>query len=391
MKNKKNVGIYVHIPFCKQKCKYCDFKSYVGKENKIKDYIKWLVYEIKEIGEGNRLDYENNLDDLAVIDTIYIGGGTPSFIESKYIKDIMDTIKKNYTLAENVEVTIEVNPGTVTEEKLLDYKNAGINRLSIGLQSCKKELLEELGRIHNYEEFENTYKLARKVGFKNINVDLMIGLPNQTIKDIEESLNKLIKLNPEHISVYSLIVEEETPLFKEIQNETLKLPGDEIEREMYWYVKNELENSGYIHYEISNFAKPGFESKHNMNCWKQQEYIGVGAAAHSYTNGVRFSNVDTIEEYISNYENGKEEDNLIFHEKQNKKSMMKEYMMLGLRKIEGIKIQDFKSKFAENPIFIYRKEFEKLIKEELIEIDGDVVKLTKKGLDLANLVWEEFV
>ena len=202
MKNKKNVGIYVHIPFCKQKCKYCDFKSYVGKENKIESYIKWLTYEIKEIGEGNRLDYENNLDDLVVIDTIYIGGGTPSFIESKYIKNIMNTIKENYTLADNVEVTIEVNPGTVTEEKLLDYKNAGINRLSIGLQSCKIELLKELGRIHNYEEFENTYKLARKIGFENINVDLMIGLPNQTIKDIEDSLNKIIKLEPEHISVY---------------------------------------------------------------------------------------------------------------------------------------------------------------------------------------------
>lgn len=391
MKNKKNVGIYVHIPFCKQKCKYCDFKSYVGKENKIESYIKWLTYEIKEIGEGNRLDYENNLDDLVVIDTIYIGGGTPSFIESKYIKNIMDAIKENYTLADNVEVTIEVNPGTVTEEKLLDYKNAGINRLSIGLQSCKKELLEELGRIHNYEEFENTYKLARKIGFENINVDLMIGLPNQIIKDIKDSLNKIIKLEPEHISVYSLIVEEETPIFKEIQNETLKLPSDELERKMYWYVKDELEKSGYAHYEISNFAKPGFESKHNMNCWKQQEYIGVGAAAHSYTNGVRFSNVDTIEEYISNYEKGKEEDNLIFHEKQNKQSMMKEYMMLGLRKIEGIKIQDFKNKFAENPIFSYRKELEKLVNEELIEIDGDVIKLTKKGLDLANLVWEEFV
>lgn len=391
MKNKKNVGIYVHIPFCKQKCKYCDFKSYVGKENKIESYIKWLTYEIKEIGEGNRLDYENNLDDLVVIDTIYIGGGTPSFIESKYIKNIMDTIKENYTLADNVEVTIEVNPGTVTEEKLLDYKNAGINRLSIGLQSCKIELLEELGRIHNYEEFENTYKLARKIGFENINVDLMIGLPNQIIKDIKDSLNKIIKLEPEHISVYSLIVEEETPIFKEIQNETLKLPSDELERKMYWYVKDELEKSGYAHYEISNFAKTGFESKHNMNCWKQQEYIGVGAAAHSYTNGVRFSNVDTIEEYISNYEKGKEEDNLIFHEKQNKQSMMKEYMMLGLRKIEGIKIQDFKNKFAENPIFSYRKELEKLVNEELIEIDGDVIKLTKKGLDLANLVWEEFV
>lgn len=387
----KNVGIYVHIPFCKQKCKYCDFKSYTGKEALVQEYIKWVKYELKEVGDGNKLDYEGGLDDLVVVDTIYIGGGTPSFIDSKYIVEIIDTIRKHYTIVNNPEITIEINPGTITEKKLNDYFNCGINRISIGLQSNHEKLLKELGRIHSYKEFEDAYLTARKVGFKNINVDLMIGLPNQTLDDVNETIDEIEKYNPEHISVYSLIVEDETPLCKEIEKGILTLPSDEDERKMYWTVKNRLQEDGYIHYEISNFAKPGFESKHNMNCWKQQEYIGIGVAAHSYTNGVRFSNVDQIEEYIKNFEIEKEEDNLIFHEKQNKNSMMKEYMMLGLRKIEGVQIQAFKSKFGENPIFLYRKELEKLANEELIEVDGDYIKLTNKGIDLANLVWEEFV
>lgn len=387
----KNVGIYVHIPFCKQKCRYCDFKSYAGKEELVEKYIKWVKYELSEVGDGNRLDYENNLDDLAVINTVYIGGGTPSFIDSKYIVEIIDTIKKHYTLIESPEITIEVNPGTITKEKLEDYIDCGINRISIGLQSNHEKLLQELGRIHTYKDFENTYQLARDVGFKNINVDLMIGLPNQTLEDVNLTLDKIISYDPEHISVYSLIVEEGTLLCNDIENKNLILPDDETERKMYWNVKNRLQESGYMHYEISNFAKPGFESKHNLDCWNQKEYIGIGASAHSYTNGVRFSNVDTIEEYIKNFEIEKEEDNLIFHEKQNKVSMMKEYMMLGLRKIEGIQIQAFKNKFGENPIFLYRKELEKLVNNELIEIDGDYIKLTNKGIDLANLVWEEFV
>lgn len=387
----KNVGIYVHIPFCKQKCRYCDFKSYAGKEELVEKYIKWVKYELSEVGDGNRLDYENNLDDLAVINTVYIGGGTPSFIDSKYIVEIIDTIKKHYTLIERPEITIEVNPGTITKEMLEDYIDCGINRISIGLQSNHEKLLQELGRIHTYKDFENTYQLARDIGFKNINVDLMIGLPNQTLEDVNLTLDKIISYDPEHISVYSLIVEEGTPLCNDIENKNLILPDDETERKMYWNVKNRLQESGYMHYEISNFAKPGFESKHNLDCWNQKEYIGIGASAHSYTNGVRFSNVDTIEEYIKNFEIEKEEDNLIFHEKQNKVSMMKEYMMLGLRKIEGIQIQAFKNKFGENPIFLYRKELEKLVNNELIEIDGDYIKLTNKGIDLANLVWEEFV
>lgn len=387
----KNIGLYIHIPFCKKKCEYCDFSSYAGKENLINDYVKWLKYEIKEVGEGNKLDYENRLDKLAIVKTIYIGGGTPSVIESEHISQIMDCVKENYTLSDNVEITIEVNPGTVSKEKLLTYKNSGINRLSIGLQETHDNLLKELGRIHTYDDFLNTYNLAREVGFDNINVDLMLALPKQSMNDLEESLNRIIKINPEHISVYSLIIEERTPFYDKYMSNKIILPEEEEERKMYWFAKKKLEEAGYIHYEISNFAKKGYESRHNLSCWNQEEYIGCGVSAHSYTNNVRYSIIDSIEEYISNFESSNEADNIIFHEKQNKESKMKEFMMLGLRKIDGIQIQNFKSKFRENPIFTYRKELEKLVNEDLLEIDGDCIKLTSKGLDLANLVWEEFV
>lgn len=389
--NTKNVGLYIHIPFCKQKCQYCDFKSYAGKEKFIDTYIRWLEFELKGVGEGNRLDYENNLDDLAVVKSIYIGGGTPSFIDGKYIEEILSIANEYYTVDDNAEITIEVNPGTIDKDKFETYLRSGINRISIGLQSTHDRLLKELGRIHTYEDFLNTYNLARSVGFKNINVDLMLGLPNQSLQDLEESLKEIIKLNPEHISVYSLIIEEGTLFYKKLEMNEIVLPDDELERKMYWGTKKKLENAGYVHYEISNFAKPGFESKHNLSCWNQEEYIGIGVAAHSYTNDVRYSNIDSIEEYIKNYEEDNETDNFVFHEKQTKISKMKEFMMLGLRKIQGIRIQDFKNKFGENPIYLYRKELEKLVNEELLEIDGDIIKLTNKGIDLANLVWEEFV
>lgn len=390
--NTKNIGIYVHIPFCKKKCEYCDFKSFVGKENLIDQYMKWVKYELKSIGEGNKLDYENNLDDLIIVKTIYIGGGTPSILPPKYISDILNTIKDNYTIDnKNLEVTIEVNPGTVNEEKLTKYKECGVNRLSIGLQATQNEVLNTLGRIHTYNDFLDTYNVARKIGFNNINVDLMIGIPGQSLEDVQESIEEIIKLSPEHISTYSLIIEEGTPFFDKLVKNEITLPDEEIERQMYWMVKKKLEEAGYIHYEISNFAKKGYESKHNLACWNQEEYVGVGAAAHSYTNNVRYSNVCEIEEYINNYENNNETNNFIFHEKQTKDSKMKEFMLLGLRKINGIQVQEFKNRFGENPIYLYRKELNKLVNENLLEIDGDTIKLTKKGLDLANLVWEEFV
>ena len=387
----KNIGLYIHIPFCKQKCAYCDFKSYAGKESLISKYVKWLKHELQEVGDGNKLDYESNLDDLAIVKTIYIGGGTPSFIDGKYIREILDTAREFYKIDENAEITIEVNPGTADRNKLEIYKEAGINRISIGLQSTHNKLLKELGRIHTYEQFLETYSLARGVGFNNINVDLMLGLPKQSMQELEESLHEIIRLEPEHVSVYSLIVEEGTPFYNMMLANKLDLPDDSLEREMYWKTKQMLENAGYVHYEISNFAKPGFESKHNLSCWNQEEYIGIGAAAHSYTNNVRYSNVDSVEWYIQNYENGDEADNLIFHEKQNKSSKMNEFMMLGLRKINGVSIQAFKNRFGENPIYTYKDKLNRLVQEDLVEIEGDAIRLTEKGLDLANLVWEEFV
>ena len=379
-----SVGIYVHIPFCKKKCKYCDFTSFSCAEEKYEDYFKCLKQEI--IGKTEEIK-----DDEISVDTIYIGGGTPSIVPADYIEQIVATIKNNYKVEKNAEITIEVNPGTVDREKLQKYYDIGINRLSIGLQSTNDKLLEMLGRIHTYSEFEDVYETARQVGFKNINVDLMIGLPKQTIEDVEDSLKKLIEKSPEHISVYSLIVEENTKMFDLIESGELELPDENLEREMYWKVKNTLQENGYKHYEISNFAKEGYESKHNLNCWKQHSYLGFGVAAHSYYDGMRYSNIESLNRYIENHKSGESVYNIVFHEKQSKEEMMKEYMLLGLRKINGINITEFKDKFSHNPLYVFRKELDKLVKEDLIEVDDNFVKLTIKGIDIANQVWMEFI
>ena len=375
--NKKELGIYIHIPFCKSKCYYCDFISYPNKINLAKDYINALKKEISQFDFAN---YD--------VTTIYIGGGTPSYINENEISEILEIIKNkikgNKTKFKDIEITIEVNPGTVTLEKLKTYKKAGINRLSIGLQSTEDRLLKEIGRIHSYSEFLDTYKTAEAVGFNNINVDLMIALPNQTIKDI-------IKLNPNHISVYSLIIEEGTVIEQKLNQGKITLPEDEEERRMYWFVKNFLELNGYKHYEISNFAKSGYESKHNLNCWNQEEYIGFGISAHSYLNNIRFGNQEDLEQYIKNINENKLQENIKIEEKQTKEEQEKEFMMLGFRKIEGVNIAKFKEKFIENPLFLYNKELERLANQGLIEVDLNYIRLTNKGLDLANMVFEEFV
>lgn len=386
MNKKQELGIYIHIPFCAKKCYYCDFVSYPNMKEKQKEYVEALKNEIKSY------DLQNYN-----VTTIYIGGGTPSYIESKYIveilKNLKNKLKANETKFENMEITIEVNPGTVTKEKLLDYKKVGINRLSIGLQSTSDRLLGQIGRIHKYQDFLQTYNLARNVGFENINVDLMLGLPNQSIEDLKESIENVIDLQPEHISIYSLIVEERTKLYKKIETGELQLPEEELEREMYWYTKSKLELAGYKHYEISNYAKPKRKSKHNSNCWEQKQYIGIGAAAHSYLNNVRYCNVSNLEEYISNMAKLEAdfEDKYIVNERQSLEDRKNEFMLLGLRKIDGVSISKFKEKYVENPIFKYRDSLKKLVKDDLVQIDGDVIRLTNKGLDLANIVWEEFI
>ena len=378
----KEFGIYIHIPFCKRKCYYCDFISYQGKEELVERYIESICLEIENWKKSINVKQYN-------ITTIYIGGGTPSYIEPKHIAQILKCLDE--FINKNVEITIEINPGTVINSKLEKYKEAGINRLSIGLQETHEGLLNTIGRIHNYEEFLNTYNWARGAGFKNINIDLMIGLPNQTIEDIKENLEKVLKLKPEHISVYSLILEEGTNLEKQIEQGKLSLPDEDVERNMYWYVKNTLEKNGFNHYEISNFAIDKKESKHNMNCWNQQQYRGFGIAAHSYVEGLRFSNTTNLEEYIDNAFNGDFRKNIRVHERQNEECMKKEYMLLGLRKLEGISITEFKNKYKENPLFLYKRELNELVQEKLIIIGGDRIKLTNKGLDLANQVWEKFV
>ena len=381
----KKLGIYIHIPFCKQKCFYCDFISYANQDKYFQKYVQALSKEINNFIDNNKIE----------VQTIYIGGGTPSLIDAKYIEEILHIFEKKNLLKEAKEVTIEVNPGTVNEEKLRTYKNSGVNRLSIGLQSTEDKILKQIGRIHCYDDFLNTYKMAREVGFKNINVDLMIGLPNQKILDVKNSLEKIIKLEPEppnHISVYSLIVEENTPIEKMLESGELELPDEELERNMYWYVKNFLELNGYKHYEISNFAKLGNESKHNLDCWNQKEYVGFGVAAHSYIDDVRYGNIGNVEEYIKNCENGEFGKNKVIDEVENDIfSKEKEFMLIGLRKIDGVSIQDFKNRFGENPIFVFKDELNKLVDENLLIVDFDRIKLTNKGLDLANIVWENFV
>ena len=378
------LGIYIHIPFCKQKCYYCDFVSYSNKCSEVKEYIESLKKEIEEF------DFSNYK-----VTSIYIGGGTPSYIDSIYIVEILSELKEklkcNLIEFKDIEITIEVNPGTVDTKKLNDYKKLGINRLSIGLQSTKNDILKKIGRIHTYQEFLEIYKLARETGFKNINIDLMIGIPGQKIEDLKNTLQDIIKLEPEHISVYSLIIEENTPIKKMLENGEIKLPDEDLERNMYWYVKNTLELNGYNHYEISNFAKLGKESRHNLNCWNQEEYIGFGVAAHSYLNGIRFSNTINVEEYIQHIENNRKEENIQIEESQSLEDKKNEFMMLGFRKIQGVDIARFKEKFIDNPIFLYREKLNKLVEEGLIEVDLNHIKLTNKGIDLANLVFEEFV
>lgn len=378
----KRIGAYIHIPFCKQKCYYCDFLSFENKESYESEYVESLIKEILRFKEENH---------SVEFDTIYIGGGTPSYINSNYIKQILETLTYGNKESKIEEITIEINPGTFIKEKMIEYKKMGINRLSIGLQSTNNNLLKKIGRIHTFEDFLETYKTARKIGFENINIDLMIGLPNQSFFDIKNELEIIVGLQPNHISAYSLILEENTKLEQMAIKGQIELPNEELERHMYWYMKSALELNGYKHYEISNFAKKGFESKHNLACWNQKEYIGFGLGAHSYIDNVRFSNIGDLRKYTKNCISNDFKKNKIVHEVQDELTKEKEYMLLGLRKMDGVDLQEFENKFGVNPIFLFKNELNKLSEYGLIKVDGNKILLTNRGIDLANIVWERFV
>lgn len=389
--NNKKLGIYVHVPFCKKKCKYCDFVSFENKDSNVMcKYVDKVIKEIEYVldnnsKKSNEIGY--SFISSRIVDTIYFGGGTPSILDEKLIGKILDKIKDIFVLDENVEITLEVNPGTVNKEKLEYYKSIGINRLSIGLQSAENRLLNIIGRIHTYEEFLEVYNLAREVGFKNINVDLMLALPTQTMDELVSSIIKVINLNPEHISLYSLILEDGTLLEKEISEGILNLLPEDMERKMYWKTKRLLEKNKYTQYEISNFSKKGFRSHHNENCWNQEEYFGFGLGAHSYINDIRYSNCISLEEYLE-----KDFDDIyVVEEKQSIENKIKEYMILKFRTIDGVNISEFEQKFGINPLLAFRFEIEKLVNQDLIEIDLNNIILTQKGLDFANVVFEEFI
>lgn len=372
----KEVALYIHIPFCKQKCFYCDFPSYARKDDLMSDYIEALLIELKEKIKGYK------------VRSLFIGGGTPSYLNEENLRELMKVIK-NINFVENAEKTIECNPGTVSEEKFNIMKDGGINRLSFGLQTTKNNLLKGIGRIHTFEAFKDNYKLARSVGFNNINIDMMFGLPNQSVKDWTESLEEVAKLNPEHISAYSLIIEEGTPFYKLYNEDKLKLPSEEEEREMYKKCKDILIENGYHQYEISNYAKEGKECLHNEVYWMCDEYIGVGASSSSYIDGKRIKNIDDLPEYIKRIGNG---ESIVDEEIINTKNDdIEEFMFMGLRMNCGIEEEVFKRRFNTNVDDIYKDVIEGNINKGLLERKRGRIYLTDKGIELSNMVMSDMI
>ena len=374
----KKLGLYIHIPFCQKKCNYCDFLSAPANKQVQIAYMDILQKEIKE----KSIEYKEYC-----VDTVFIGGGTPTCVPYETIVHTMNTVKASFFLTDDCEITMECNPGTVTKEALENYRTAGINRLSIGLQSTDNAILKELGRIHTFEQFLETFKWAREAGFANINVDLMSGLPNQTLEQYEESLLEVLKLDVEHISSYSLIVEEGTPFYKLYEEDKLSLPDEETERNMYYLTKEKLLAAGLLRYEISNYAKEGYECKHNVRYWVRADYLGIGLGASSMVDNVRFKNTEWLDEYLTDNKYMEKTDEQILSTTE----CMEEFMFLGLRMTKGVSKERFKETFGSSMEEIYGSVVIKLKEQGLLEEEGDFIRLTEYGLDVSNRVWVEFL
>lgn len=392
MNKKKPLELYVHIPFCARKCLYCDFLSFRALASVHQEYIDQLLGEIQAASLTSE-GYQ--------VTTIFIGGGTPSILEAGMMRAVVETIRLYFDVAPDAEITIEANPGTLTPQKLDVYRGCGINRLSIGLQSADNRELKALGRIHSFEEFLKSFERARQAGFWSISVDLMSALPGQTLESWKNTLKKVAMLKPEHISAYSLMIEENTPFWDyygdgagcaEAENGILPLPDEETERKMYKVTKSFLEAQGYRRYEISNYAKPGFECRHNMGYWTGTEYLGLGLGASSCFHGTRFSNETDLKAYleldflsdglIKLYQNVEE---------QTRQSKMEEFMFLGLRMTQGVSDIDFAARFGIKIRSIYGPQIDKLIENGLLKEEGSRIVLTDWGIDISNYVLSEFL
>ncbi len=389
----KELGIYIHIPFCVKKCNYCDFNSGSFSDEIKALYVDALCKEI-EIKSEFFKDY--------IIDTVFIGGGTPSILPYEYIGRILEALRSFYSVSDKAEISIECNPGTVDEDKLINYRKFGIDRISFGLQSTDNDELKILGRIHTYEEFLESFKLARKAGFENINVDLMSAIPNQTVESFKKSLKNVRDLNPEHISVYSLIIEEGTPFY----DMELNLADEDDEREMVHIIPDILGDE-YTQYEISNYSKKGYVCKHNIKYWVRDEYLGFGVSAASLLKFIdfkelRLKNTNSVRDYINivNYDsefinkftdfdiyNPFYSENIILSDE----DTMSEYMIVGLRMNRGISKRDFYDTFGKDVYGSYGDIINEHIKEGLLKDEQGFVSLTEKGRDLANYVWKDFI
>ncbi len=382
--------LYLHIPFCRSKCSYCDFLSAPADENTQTHYVNALLREIRY--------YEEHCRDREV-STIYIGGGTPSWLAESYVEILLKQLHMSFFIRPDAEITIECNPGTLTKNKLKTYQASGINRLSMGLQSTNNEELKILGRTHTYEQFLRNYELARELGYANINIDLMSALPYQTTEGYLASLEKVVRLKPEHISAYSLIIEKGTPFYEQYKFDAVKreagmeteyLPSEEIEYEIYEKTNESLQENGYHHYEISNYAKAGFECRHNIGYWKRVDYLGLGLGAASLMDNVRYSNIRKLDIYIE--ETKKEHPQL--REQMDvleRKEQIEEFMFLGLRMTDGIKREDFFQTFGMQIDGIYHEVIRTLVQEELLEQHAGFIKLTKRGMDISNYVLAQFL
>lgn len=370
----KETGVYIHIPFCKSKCFYCDFLSFDNMQEKFEVYTNALVLEIQK-AEFLK-DYK--------IKSIFIGGGTPTILEPYMLSNIIKEIMK-YDVDENAEITIEANPGTLNTFMLKKLKSLGVNRLSMGLQSCNDDMLKSLGRIHSYEVFLENYNRAINCGFENISIDLMFSLPKQTNEIWVDTLEKITSIKPKHISAYSLIIEEKTVFYELYNKGKLIIPNEDVDRKMYEDLKNILKQNGYIQYEISNFSKPKYESIHNSIYWERGNYIGFGLGAHSFFEGQRFNNTCDFEKYI--ILNDKTENRISL----NKEEAIEEFIFLGLRMTKGISISKFQREFGENILNIYGNKILKLKENNLLDIRNDFIFLTDKGIDVSNMVFTEIL
>lgn len=372
---KKPTSAYVHIPFCTQICYYCDFSKVFIKNQPVDAYLDALLKEFASY-------------DIKNLKTLYIGGGTPTAISAQQLDYLLKGLTKHLDLSYLEEFTIEANPGDLTDDKIAVLKKSAVNRISLGVQTFNNKHLKRIGRSHNEEQIYTTISSLKEAGFHNISIDLIYALPGQTMDDVKENVQKALALDIPHLSLYSLILENHTIFMNKMRRGRLNLPSEDSEAEMFEYIISELEKNGFEHYEISNFTKPGFESRHNLMYWNNAEYFGCGAGASGYLEGVRYKNHGPIRHYLNAVEAG---DARVTEEHLSQVEQMEEEIFLGLRKKSGFSIQSFEEKFGHNFSQRYGVVVEELCQNGLLQIEGDRVRMTKKGLFLGDTVAEKFI